>query len=189
MSGDKPALRKAFKAMRNGLAPEDRAAWSERICAHFTAFCVSRRIRRIGVFWPLGSEIDLRPFVHGHPEWTFFFPRVASTQPPRLVWGPEPLEPGVFGLMEPVHAQHFTPPVQLLVVPGLAFDDEGYRIGYGGGFYDALLDRLSPEILTIGAAFQCQRTGRIPCSPQDLPVQGVITEEGLAWFRRDEEPS
>lgn len=181
---DKVDLRKQFKRLRNGLAPEDRAAWSARICAHLSAFCISRRIRRIGVFWPLGSEIDLRPLVHGHPEWVFVFPRVATTHPPRLVWGPEPLEPGVFGLMEPVHAQHFTPPVQLLVVPGLVFDDEGYRIGYGGGFYDALLEHLSPDVITLGAAFQCQRIDRIPCSPQDLPVQGIVTEQGLAWFHK-----
>jgi 5-formyltetrahydrofolate cyclo-ligase len=145
---------------------------------------VSRRVRRIGVFWPLGSEIDLREFIHGHPEWTFVFPRVASTHPPRLIWGPEPLEPGLFGLMEPIHAQHFMPPAQLLVVPGLVFDDEGYRIGYGGGFYDALLERLSPDIITLGAAFQLQRTERLPYSPQDMPVQGIVTEQGLTWFQK-----
>ena len=109
---------------------------------------------------------------------------MASTQPPRLIWGPEPLEPGVFGLMEPVHAQHFMPPVQLLVVPGLIFDDEGYRVGYGGGFYDALLERLSPDIITLGAAFQLQRFHALPYAPQDLPVQGLVTEKGLTWFRK-----
>ena len=183
----KQELRKRFKQLRDAAPPTDREAWSLRICEALSAFCVSRRIRRIGVFWPFGSEIDLRPFVHGHPEWTFFFPRVSSTQPPRLIWGPEPLEPGMFGLMEPVHAQHFMPPVQLLVVPGLVFDEEGYRIGYGGGYYDALLERLSPDLITLGAAFELQRHPRIPCSPQDLPVQGLVTERGLAWLHRPEE--
>jgi 5-formyltetrahydrofolate cyclo-ligase len=180
----KSELRNRFKKLRNDMAPHDREAASIRICEQLAAFCLSRRIRRIGVFWPLGSEIDLRPFFHGHPEWTHFFPRVASTHPPRLVWGPEPLEPGLFGLMEPVHAQHFTPPVQLLVVPGLVFDEEGYRIGYGGGFYDALLERLSPGIITLGAAFHLQRCRQLPYSPQDLPVQGLMTEQGLTWFHK-----
>lgn len=180
----KPELRKCFKKLREAATPEDRLAWSAQLCAHLSSFCVSRRLHRIGVFWPLGAEVDLRPFVHGHPEWTFFFPRVASTHPPRLIWGPEPLEPGLFGLMEPVHAQHFMPPVQLLVVPGLVFDDEGYRIGYGGGFYDALLERLSTDIITLGAAFQLQRFHRLPSSPQDMPVQGLMTENGLTWFQK-----
>lgn len=175
-------LRDRFKRLRNETTPEDLQIWSNSICGHLSSFCVSRRIHRVGVFWPLGSEIDLRSFIHGHPEWTFFFPRVASTHPPRLIWGPEPLEPGVFGLMEPVHAQHFMPPVQLLMVPGLVFDDEGYRIGYGGGFYDAMLGRLSPEVITLGAAFHLQRFHHLPYSPQDMPVQGLVTENGLTWF-------
>ena len=177
-------LRDRFKRLRNAAAAADRQAWSQRICERLTSFCVSRRMRRIGAFWPLGSEIDLRPFVQGHPDWTFFFPRVASTHPPRLIWGPEPLEPGIFGLMEPIHAQHFMPPVQLLLVPGLVFDEEGYRIGYGGGFYDALLERLNADILTLGAAFQLQRCPRLPYSPQDLPVHGLMTEQGLTWFHK-----
>jgi 5-formyltetrahydrofolate cyclo-ligase len=86
--------------------------------------------------------------------------------------------------MEPVHAQHFTPHVQLLVVPGLVFDEEGYRIGYGGGFYDALLERLSPDIITLGAAYRIQRHPQLPYSPQDLPVQGLVTEQGLTWFQK-----
>lgn len=180
----KQELRNHFKRLRNAADPQDRQAWSRLVCRHLASFCVSRRLRRVGVFWPLGSEIDLRPLVQDHPEWTFFFPRVSTTHPPRLVWGPEPLEPGVFGLMEPVHAQHFMPPVQLLVVPGLVFDDEGFRIGYGGGFYDALLERLSPDITTLGAAFHLQRFHTLPYSPQDMPVQGLVTEQGLTWFHR-----
>lgn len=180
----KVEFRRRFKGLRNTAPAEERQAWSRQICERLSAFCLSRRLRRIAAFWPLGSEIDLRPLVQDHPEWTFFFPRVTSTHPPRLIWGPEPLEPGVFGLMEPVHAQHFTPPVQLLLVPGLVFDDEGFRIGYGGGFYDALLERLSPEIITLGTAFQLQRCPSLPYSPQDLPVQGLMTEAGLTWFRK-----
>jgi 5-formyltetrahydrofolate cyclo-ligase len=180
----KSEIRKRFKQIRNHLSPVERSTWSDQICAHLSSFCVSRRIRRIGVFYPLGSEVDLRPLISGHPEWTFVYPRVASTHPPRLIWGPEPLELGLFGLMEPVHAQHFTPSVQLLVVPGLAFDDEGYRIGYGGGFYDALLEHLSPDIITLGAGFKCQRMERIPYAPQDMPVQGLVTEHGLTWFHK-----
>jgi 5-formyltetrahydrofolate cyclo-ligase len=178
----KPEFRAHFRALRNGTPPEERAARSARVCARIAEFCVSRRIRRIGAFWPLGSEIDLRPLIQGHPEWIFVFPRISSTEPPRLVWGPEPLEKGLFGLMEPIHAQHFLPPVQLLLVPGLAFDSEGYRLGYGKGFYDALLDRLPEHTITLGAGFAFQRTPNLPVSPQDLPVQGLITDEGLTWF-------
>ena len=139
----KSEFRAHFRALRDGALAEDRAAWSDQICTRLAAFCLSRRIRRIGAFWPLGSEIDLRPLIQGHPDWVFVFPRISSTNPPRLIWGPEPLEKGLFGLMEPTHAQHFLPPVQLLLVPGLAFDALGFRLGYGKGFYDALLGRFA----------------------------------------------
>lgn len=182
MSEEKRALRAQLKALRDGLPSEDRAAWSEEVCRRVAAFAVSRRIRRIGAFWPLGSELDLRPLVRSHPDWVFVFPRISSSSPPRLVWGPEPLEPGLWGLMEPAIAQHFLPPVQLLLVPGLAFDREGFRLGYGKGFYDALLDRLSEEVITLGVGFEAQRVAQLPVSPMDQPVQGLMTERGLTWF-------
>lgn len=181
---NKSDLRRHFKALRDGLPEAQRATHSEEVCRRISAFALSRKLRRIGAFWPLGSELDLRPLVNAHPDWTFFFPRVASSSPPRLVWGPEPLEPGLWGLMEPIHAQHFTPPVQLLLVPGLAFDERGFRLGYGKGFYDALIDHLDEDVITLAVGFEIQRTLRLPQSPLDQPVQGLITEAGLTWFRK-----
>jgi len=184
----KVEFRDRYRTLRDSALLEDRERWSRRICEHLTAFCVSRRIRHVGVFSAVGSEIDLGPLVEGHPDWTFFYPRVSSTHPPRLVWGPEPLELGLFGIMEPIHAQHFMPPVQLLVVPGLAFDRAGYRVGYGGGFYDAVIERLNDDVITLGAGFELQLCRRVPASPRDLPVDGLMTEGGLNWFRTDEDP-
>lgn len=179
---EKKALRQHFKALRDALPEADRTAWSEEVCRRITAFAVSRKIRRVGAFWPFGSELDLRPLVAAHPDWTFFFPRIASSSPPRLIWGPEPLEPGLWGLMEPAHAQHFTPPVQLLLVPGLAFDERGFRLGYGKGFYDALIDHLDEEVITLAVGFEAQRTLALPQSPLDQPVQALATEAGLTRF-------
>ena len=76
----------------------------------------------------------------------------------------------------------FIPPADLLLVPGLAFDGEGHRLGYGRGFYDALLDRLDGRLPVLGVGFACQRVSRLPRDPQDLPVQGLVTEQGFAWF-------
>jgi len=184
----KAEFRDRFRALRDGTSPEDRERWSRQICEQLTAFCVSRRIRHVGVFYPVGSEIDLRPLVEAHPDWTFFFPRISSTHPPRLVWGPEPLEVGLFGIQEPIHAQHFMPPVQLLVVPGLAFDQEGYRVGYGGGFYDAVIERLKDGVITLGVGFDLQFCPHVPAEPRDLSVDGLMTERGLNWFRSSEDP-
>ncbi len=182
----KTELRRRFRALRDGMDPPARAEASAAIRARLDALCVSRRIRRIGAFWPLGSEVDLRPTFAARTGWLWYFPRVASTEPPRLAWGTEPLQPGLWGLMEPVLTQHFTPPVDLLLVPGLAFDLDGYRIGYGKGFYDALLDHLDDRILTLGVGFALQLHPRLPREPRDLPVQGLLTEKGLRWVEARE---
>lgn len=179
---EKTELRPRFRRLRESLDPAAHAEASAAIRRCLEAFCVSRRIRRIGAFWPLGSEVDLRPLFEKKKDWLWYFPRVVSTDPPRLAWGTEPLQPGLWGLQEPVLSQHFTPPVDLLLVPGLAFDEEGYRLGYGNGFYAALLDHLDDRMTILGLGFDCLRIPRLPREPRDLPVQGVMTESGLSWF-------
>ena len=182
----KAEFRDHLKARRDALPADARATWSASICARLDRLCRDRHITRIGAFWPFGTEIDLRPAVASHPDWLWFFPRVTSTHPPRLAWGTEPLEKGQWGLMEPTLTQHFMPPVQLLLVPGLAFDDEGYRMGYGRGFYDALLVRMPDEVLTVGVGFEAQMHLPVPVEPHDWPVQALLSEAGLRFLETRE---
>jgi 5-formyltetrahydrofolate cyclo-ligase len=175
----KAEFRAHLKRRRDALPADSHAVWSQGICDHLDRYCRKRRYTRIGAFWPFGSEIDLRPAVGAHPDWLWFFPRVISTQPPRLAWGTEPLEKGQWGLLEPTLAEHFLPPVQVLLVPGLAFDENGYRIGYGRGFYDALLTHLPEEVVTIGVGFDVQMRLPVPVDPHDWPVQALLSEQGL----------
>lgn len=178
----KAELRAHYLALRGSLPEVDRKAWSAAIAGHIARFCRDHHLTRVGAFWPFGAEVDLRPAVTSHPDWLWFFPRVASTQPPRLAWGTEPLEKGHWGLMEPALAQHFLPPVQLLLVPGLAFDDDGYRLGYGRGFFDALLAKLPEEVVTLGTGFEAQMHQIVPVEPHDWPVQGLLSEGGIRWL-------
>jgi len=179
----KPELRKRLRALRGGLAEDEHRRLSNLICDSLMRFCVSRRIHRIAAFWPIGSEVDLRGLFTARPDWSFYFPRVVSSSPPRLAWGMEPLEPGCWGLMEPRYAPNFDPPVQLLLVPGLAFDDRGYRVGYGGGYYDALLDHVAPELLVMGVGFDLQVVDHIPEDPHDMPVDWLCTEKRIRDLR------
>ncbi|HJV89450.1 MAG TPA: 5-formyltetrahydrofolate cyclo-ligase [Holophagaceae bacterium] len=178
----KAELRTRFGARRDGLGAAARAEASARVCAHLGKLFKDRRIRSVATFWPIRSEVDLRPLLAAHPDLTFLFPRLASQKPPRLIWGPEPLERGTFGLMEPAFAQHLTPPVDVVLVPGLAFDAQGYRLGYGGGYYDALLAHLNEDVLTVAVGFEAQRTEAVPVGPLDMPVDGLVTEAGITWF-------
>jgi 5-formyltetrahydrofolate cyclo-ligase len=175
----KAEFRAHLKARRDALPEASRQAWSAAISGHIDRLFRDRQFTRIGAFWPFGSEIDLRFAVSSHPDWLWFFPRVATTQPPRLAWGTEPLEQRHWGLLEPTLAQHFLPLVQVLLVPCLAFDDDGYRIGYGRGFYDALLAKLPENVLTVGVGFETQMHLPVPVDPHDWPVMALLSERGL----------
>lgn len=178
---DKGELRARFQALRDAAAPGDRAAWSGRICAHVAELCAQRGYRRLGAFAPFRSEVDLRPLRAAGLE--CFFPKVVRKDPPALAWGGPPLVAGTWGLLEPAETPYPLPPVQLLLVPGLAFAADGHRLGYGRGFYDATLAALPADVLTLAVGFGLQRCDRLPAGPGDRPVQGLATEEGITWFQ------
>ncbi len=92
------------------------------------------------------------------------------------------LEIGNFGVMEP--KKETTRPVDpsildLVIVPGVAFDKEGYRIGHGAGYYDRFLPRLSEKTATVSLAFDMQLIDKVPTCCHDIAVEYIITEKQL----------
>jgi len=90
--------------------------------------------------------------------------------------GESELEESFFGILEP-HPQ--APPVEphevdLVIVPGVAFDSHGGRVGYGGGFYDRLLNRM-PHAYTVGICFDGQLVERVPVEPHDKTLDAIVT--------------
>ena len=85
-----------------------------------------------------------------------------------------------FGMLEPNTKCPIFPPdqLQLILVPGIAFDLNGYRLGYGKGFYDRFLP-ICPNAVTIGIAFQVQLVEDTYPQPWDVPVQHIFTEKGM----------
>ena len=99
-----------------------------------------------------------------------------------LVPDGEVLSPGRHGIHEPLaHWPKVIP--QLLLVPLLAYDDQGYRLGYGGGYYDRTLAVLS-GVRAIGITFGGQRMESLPHDPHDHPLDAILTEDGLKEFPR-----
>ena len=91
----------------------------------------------------------------------------------------EVLKPSLFGVHEPAaHWPVVTP--HLLLVPLLAFDADGHRLGYGGGFYDRTLAAL--RVPAIGIAYAGQQTVSLPHEPHDMALDGILTEQGLRLF-------
>jgi len=91
------------------------------------------------------------------------------------------LSKGFFDIMEP--KPHLRPvdenEIDLVIVPGLLFDRKGYRIGYGGGYYDMFLARVNGTCRTMGIAFDFQVVSELPVEEHDMRVMAVVTESGI----------
>lgn len=99
--------------------------------------------------------------------------------------GWDDLEPGRFGILEPLtelrqDPERLIPPseIDLVVVPGVAFDADGGRVGHGKGFYDRLLQRIPETAVKVGLAYGCQVTSRVPTEPHDAAMDWLVTEAG-----------
>jgi 5-formyltetrahydrofolate cyclo-ligase len=133
-------------------------------------------------FWPIGSEVDLLPLLlalaaRGH---TVALPVVAGRDRPLVfrAWceGDEMTE-GPYGIREPLESAPEIAP-QVLLVPLLAFDRTGFRLGYGGGFYDRSLAglRARGDAMAIGAAWAAQEVSAVPHDRHDQPLDWMLTE-------------
>lgn len=140
----------------------------------------------IGVYWPMGAEIDTRPCIDRlHAAgFTIALPVVTAPATPLTFrrWEPGlPLLDGGFGTSVPgPDAPEVVP--DTLIVPLLAFDAAGYRLGYGGGFYDRTiekLDRAGRAVTLIGAAFSAQHLDSVPHGAHDRKLHWVATETGV----------
>jgi 5-formyltetrahydrofolate cyclo-ligase len=131
-------------------------------------------------FWPIGDEIDIRPLLgalhdRGHRVTLPVTPRRGEALTFRG-WQPgDVLVPERFGTMRPT-GDLLTP--DMLLIPLLAFDASGGRLGYGGGFYDRTLAQL-PGRLRMGCAFAAQQVDAVPFGPYDMRLDAVATENGI----------
>jgi 5-formyltetrahydrofolate cyclo-ligase len=177
----KAALRERMREVRNSIDGDERSRRSTRIEERLFALPEMASARTILLFYSFGSEVAtgdmarrvwsdggrvLLPFLDGGQM------RVAEVRE-----GDE-LVPASYGAKEPTRRSPVDPSeADVVVAPGLAFDRRGGRLGYGGGHYDRLLDRLPPERLRVGIAFSEQVVDQVPAGPDDRRVNLVVTED------------
>jgi len=190
MTTDPAALKAALRAetlARRAAIPADERARAAEAVAGVGAELVGRlRPRRVSVFVAIRGEIETAPLMArlhaiGVP---LCLPVIARKDAPLVfrAWTPgEPLETRRFGLLEPGDAAEEVEP-DLLFAPLAAFDARGFRLGYGGGFYDRTLEKLraSRPTTAVGLAFAAQEVARVPTDAYDQRLDGLLTERGYA---------
>jgi 5-formyltetrahydrofolate cyclo-ligase len=137
--------------------------------------------RVLAGYMPMRTEIDPLPAMAAH-RGTVCVPVIAGAGLPLRFreWSPGcAMTPGEFGALIPAEGAWLEP--EVLIVPLLAFDARGYRLGYGGGFYDRTLERLRGlhPVLAVGFAFAAQQVPEVPVEPTDQRLDAILTETGL----------
>jgi 5-formyltetrahydrofolate cyclo-ligase len=164
------AARKLAFAAGQGRAAELLADW---LAAH--------RGAALSGYMPMRTEIDPLPAMAAHQGPVGVPVIIGKGQPLKFrEWSPGcALIPGEFGAQIPAEGAWIEP--QVLIVPLLAFDTRGYRLGYGGGFYDRTLQALRAKrpTLAVGFAFSSQQVPEVPIDHNDQRLDAIITEQGL----------
>lgn len=184
---DKRELRVACRARR--AAQADPAAAARAAAGHFQDAYFFGAGTLIGAYWPIREEIDCLPLLVAlaREGATISLPVVSGRKSP-LAFREWDVSRG-----PPAADEHGlpTPPVQatrvrpvLLIVPLLAFDGQGWRLGYGGGYYDRTIAsfRASGGVTAVGYAFAAQEVPAVPHLPTDQRLDAVVTEAGIVRF-------
>ena len=139
----------------------------------------------IGLYWPFKGEIDVRDLVSEFVAQgaRAALPAVVEKNRPLAFWAWQrgaKLEPGIWNI--PVPAEQVAVRPTALLVPLLGFDNAGYRLGYGGGYYDRTLAAMSPTPFTIGVGTELGRMETIHPQSHDIPLDVIVTEAGVSRF-------
>jgi 5-formyltetrahydrofolate cyclo-ligase len=175
----KKRVRAAVLARRDAIDPTERARLGADIVDRFLGLPRVRTAHAVMAFWSFGSEVPMDPLIARliAAGVTVALPRIVEGELEARAWRPgEAVTETHFGAKEPEGGQVIDPArLDVVAVPGVAFDREGRRIGYGGGFYDRFLPRT--DAVRAAVAFGVQIVDEpLPAGSFDEPVHTIVTE-------------
>ena len=191
----KAALRETVLSRREALTERERVSFGRRIVASVLGLPAYTRSGVVLAYASIGAELGTDEFIRRVLEdgKTLLLPRVerGGLRLYEVRDVVRDLAPGTWRIREPIPGLCPTADpdrVDFALVPGVAFDRRGWRLGYGGGFYDRLLSGgLAEKTPLISGAFEVQVVDEVPVDPHDVPVDAVVTEEGT-YLRNDRRP-
>ncbi|MFM8988617.1 MAG: 5-formyltetrahydrofolate cyclo-ligase [Alphaproteobacteria bacterium] len=189
IAAEKKALRVAARAGRSTLGADAAARAGAATCAALLAALAPAPGVAVSGYWPMGGELDIRGALSGFAARgvRILLPAVVARDQPLAFrrWMPgDVLVPAGFGTSVPDPALPDEPP-DIMLVPLLAFDARGFRLGHGGGYYDRTIAALRASgrpVRAVGVAFACQEVEQVPVEAFDQRLDAVATEHGLRAF-------
>ena len=173
---DKASLRAEMRSI--GALP---IGASERVVAGLFTWLSTRLPGTISAFLPMGGEVDLRPLFERLPGWRWALPRVERDRSITFRDIDVPRETHPFGMEQPTDTGPVIPnhEIDVYLVPGLAFDRHGRRLGNGAGHYDRILSSARADAATVGIAPDVRLVPEVPVDSHDVPVGWLATEQGV----------
>jgi 5,10-methenyltetrahydrofolate synthetase len=177
------AMRKSALAAREATPTERRAEWEVTIMGHLDTLIAQLAPRVLAFYWPYYAEADCREWVErwlgGDANRVVALP-IAQEKDASLAflrWQPGvEMVPDRHGIPFPASGEEVAPDVAL--IPLNAFDAHGYRLGYGGGYFDRTLDTM-PQMVAVGVGFELGRVDDVLPQAHDRPMHWLVTEAGV----------
>lgn len=182
ISHQKSELRNRCRALRKSLSAEKRARASLSICDQIENWLVFQQSKVILTYMPIKSEADITPLLRRHPHKQWVLPRIIPEEDNHMVfhfYDSKNLIYHPFGMAEPAPDSPLIHPeeIELTLAPGLAFDRCGWRLGYGGGYFDRFLKKFNGA--SAGIVFHDLLLDEVPRSEHDIPMRWIVTEREL----------
>ncbi|EXI76655.1 MAG TPA: 5-formyltetrahydrofolate cyclo-ligase [Candidatus Accumulibacter phosphatis] len=184
-TGDRRVLRRSLLARRRALPADEWLQHSQVIRGLLQESLPRLAALRVGFCWPHDNEPDLRPLIahwqrQGDPRFMALLPVVLASDTGLAfrAWSPGlAMTTDRYGIPVPASGELVLP--QALLIPLVGFDAAGFRLGYGGGYFDRTLASLRPRPLAIGVGFELSRLDSVLPEPHDQPLDLIVTEAGV----------
>jgi 5-formyltetrahydrofolate cyclo-ligase len=186
---EKAQFRRQYRDLREELSPGCAAAASEALCRQLARWSLLRNATTVMTYIAFRNEVDLGalPGLLPHIQWAV--PRVSGRQLVVHVYDPTRLHRHHFGMLEPDPGLPEVRPCELdvVLVPGVAYDRDGTRLGFGGGYYDRFLP--TTPALRVGITYGTCLAERLPCQEHDQRMDWIATPDGLLRVGATEQSS